>query len=77
MNAQELRNTTSTLVAGVKGLLAMGESNPTCNKRIAALGISQIAIGPTFAGLVAESFYQIRGSVHGNVAVLLRKAHIH
>ena len=30
-----------TLVAGDKGLLAMDESNPTCNKRFAALGISQ------------------------------------
>ncbi len=31
-----------------------------------------ITIGPTFAGLVAESFDQIRGSAEGNVAVLLR-----
>ena len=29
------------LVAGNKGLLAMDESNPTCNKRFAILGISQ------------------------------------
>jgi fructose-bisphosphate aldolase class 1 len=29
------------LVAGDKGLLAMDESNPTCNKRFAALGIPQ------------------------------------
>ncbi|MHB1307655.1 MAG: DUF2254 domain-containing protein [Limisphaerales bacterium] len=31
-----------------------------------------ISIGQTFAGLVAESFDQIRGSAEGNVAILLR-----
>ena len=31
-----------------------------------------ITIGPTFSGLVAESFDQIRGSAKGNVAVMLR-----
>ncbi len=31
-----------------------------------------ISIGPTFAGLVAESFDQIRGSAAGNVGVMLR-----
>jgi uncharacterized membrane protein len=31
-----------------------------------------IAIGPTFADLVAESFDQIRGSAEGNVAIMLR-----
>jgi uncharacterized membrane protein len=31
-----------------------------------------IAIGPTFADLVAESFDQIQGSAMGNVAILLR-----
>ena len=31
-----------------------------------------IAIGPTFASLVAESFDQIRGSAEGNVAIMLR-----
>ena len=31
-----------------------------------------LAIGPTFASLVAESFEQIRGSATGNVAILLR-----
>ena len=39
MNAQELIDTARTLVAGDKGLLAMDESNPTCNKRFAKLGI--------------------------------------
>jgi fructose-bisphosphate aldolase class I len=41
MNAQELIGTTNALVAGDKGLLAMDESNPTCNKRFARLGIPQ------------------------------------
>lgn len=31
-----------------------------------------ITIGPTFAGLVAESFDQIRGSAIGNVGIMLR-----
>ena len=34
-------NTARALVAGDKGLLAMDESNPTCNKRFARLGIPQ------------------------------------
>jgi fructose-bisphosphate aldolase class I len=41
MNAQELIDTARTLVAGDKGLLAMDESNSTCNKRFAKLGIPQ------------------------------------
>ena len=41
MNAQELIDTARTLIAGDKGLLAMDESNPTCNKRFAKLGIPQ------------------------------------
>jgi fructose-bisphosphate aldolase class I len=41
MNAQELIDTARTLVAGDKGLLAMDESNATCNKRFARLGIPQ------------------------------------
>jgi fructose-bisphosphate aldolase class I len=41
MNAQDLMNTARTLVAGDKGVLAMDESNPTCNKRFAQLGIPQ------------------------------------
>jgi fructose-bisphosphate aldolase, class I len=40
---EELVNTAKLLVAGDKGLLAMDESNPTCNKRFAALGIPQTA----------------------------------
>jgi fructose-bisphosphate aldolase class I len=41
MNAQELIETARKLVAGDKGILAMDESNPTCNKRFAKLGIPQ------------------------------------
>ena len=41
MNIQELIKTANALVALDKGLLAMDESNPTCNKRFAALGIPQ------------------------------------
>ncbi len=41
MTAQELIDTASALVADDKGLLAMDESNPTCDKRFAKLGIPQ------------------------------------
>ena len=41
MNAKELTDTASRLVADDKGLLAMDESNPTCNKRFAKVGIPQ------------------------------------
>ncbi len=41
MNTQALIGTARALVAGDKGLLAMDESNPTCNKRFARLGIPQ------------------------------------
>jgi fructose-bisphosphate aldolase class I len=39
MNAQELIETARALVAHDKGLLAMDESNPTCDKRFRKLGI--------------------------------------
>jgi len=38
----EIINTAKALI-GDKGLLAMHESNPTCNKRFAKLGIPQTA----------------------------------
>jgi fructose-bisphosphate aldolase class I len=41
MNTQPLIDTARALIAGDKGLLAMDESNPTCNKRFAKLGIPQ------------------------------------
>ena len=43
MNEQQLIATAAALVAGDKGLLAMDESNPTCNRRFAKLGIPQTA----------------------------------
>jgi len=41
VNIQALTEIAGTLVAGDKGLLAMDESTPTCNKRLAATGIPQ------------------------------------
>src|SRR5581483_11205927 len=43
MNTQSLIEIASKLVADDKGLLAMDESNPTCNKRFAKLNIPQTA----------------------------------
>jgi fructose-bisphosphate aldolase, class I len=41
MNKQQLIETAKALVGNEKGLLAMDESNGTCNKRFAKLGIPQ------------------------------------
>jgi fructose-bisphosphate aldolase class I len=41
MNLKEIIKTAKNLVADDKGLLAIDESNPTCNKRFAALEIPQ------------------------------------
>lgn len=41
MKLQELISTAKTLVANHKGILAMDESLPTCNKRFAKLGIPE------------------------------------
>ncbi len=41
MNKKILTGTVKSLFADSKGLLAMDESNPTCNKRFAKLGIPQ------------------------------------
>jgi len=41
VNAEQLVATARALVADDKGLLAMDESNPTCNQRFAKLGIPQ------------------------------------
>jgi len=41
MRLQDIINTAKILVSSEKGLLAMDESNPTCNKRFAKLGIPQ------------------------------------
>ncbi len=39
MNGQKLIDSAKALVVDEKGLLAMDESTPTCNKRFAKLGI--------------------------------------
>jgi fructose-bisphosphate aldolase, class I len=44
MNAQKLIDTAKALVADNKGLLAMDESTPTCDKRFAKLGIPQTEV---------------------------------
>jgi fructose-bisphosphate aldolase, class I len=41
VTAPDLVATAKALVADDKGLLAIDESTPTCNKRFAALGIPQ------------------------------------
>jgi fructose-bisphosphate aldolase, class I len=41
MNVHELMETAQAMVADDKGLLAMDESHPTCNKRFAQVGIPQ------------------------------------
>jgi len=41
MDTQKLIETARAMVGGDKGLLAMDESNPTCNKRFARLGIPE------------------------------------
>ena len=41
MNTQNLTDIAKAMVADHKGLLAMDESHPTCNKRFAKLGIPQ------------------------------------
>ena len=41
MNEQTLKATAAAMTADAKGLLAMDESNPTADKRFAALGIPQ------------------------------------
>jgi len=43
IHLQEIIYNTKELVANHKGLLAMDESLPTCNKRFAKLGIPQTA----------------------------------
>ncbi|HWH80989.1 MAG TPA: class I fructose-bisphosphate aldolase [Burkholderiaceae bacterium] len=43
MQTQQLIDTAAALVAGDRGLLAMDESTPTCNRRFAKLGIAQSA----------------------------------
>ena len=41
MNEQILKNTISEIFSGCRGILAMDESNPTCNKRFSSAGIEE------------------------------------
>lgn len=53
-------------------LARLASRNIPSSHRTAEGDLRVIALGPTFASLVAESFDQIRGSAEGNVVVLLR-----
>ena len=50
MNEQQLIATARSMMQAGKGLLAMDESNPTCNKRFAKLGIPQTVEKPAEPG---------------------------
>ena len=50
MSAQQLIDTAEMLVAADKGLLAMDESNPTCDQRFAAVGVAPTEGNGTFTG---------------------------
>jgi fructose-bisphosphate aldolase class I len=45
MSTQQLNDTAKAVIADDKGLPAMDESIPTCNKRFAKLGIPQTEPG--------------------------------
>jgi fructose-bisphosphate aldolase, class I len=56
MDVQKLMDTARALVADEKGLLAMDESNSTCNKRFAALGIPQtVELRRTYRELIVTT----------------------
>jgi fructose-bisphosphate aldolase, class I len=56
MIEQALTDIAKTLVADDKGLLAMDESNPTCNKPFAKLGIPQTeAARSAYRGLIVTT----------------------
>jgi uncharacterized membrane protein len=69
-------NDTTTAVMSVDYLTAIlarlaSRSIPS-SRRYEDGTLRVITIGPTFEGLLAESFDQIRGSAQGNVAIMLR-----
>jgi len=56
MNPNVLKDTARALVADDKGLLAMDESTPTCNKRFAGLGIPQtVEARRDYRGMIAAT----------------------
>ena len=44
MKLKDIIDTANMLVSGEKGLLAMDETDPTCNKRFAKLGLPQTEV---------------------------------
>jgi uncharacterized membrane protein len=69
-------NDTSTAVMCVDYLTAilarLADRSDPAARRFEDGALRVVAVGPTFASLVAESFEQIRGNAAGNVAVMLR-----
>jgi uncharacterized membrane protein len=69
-------NDTTTAVMCVDYLTAilarLASRNIPSSRRYEDGELRVITIGPTFEGLLAESFDQIRGSAKGNVAIMLR-----
>ena len=66
MNEQELIETARALVAGDKGLLAMDESTPTCNRRFARLGIPQNKDARrAYRELIVATPRRLAGGKHG------------
>lgn len=56
MNEAALVDTAKALVAGDKGLLALDESNPTCNKPFAEFGIAQtVEVGRAYRELIVTT----------------------
>jgi fructose-bisphosphate aldolase class I len=56
VNASRLIDTATALVAGDKGLLAMDESIPTCNRRFAEMGIAETeAARRAYRGLIVTT----------------------
>ena len=69
MNTQRLTDT-AKLFADHKGLLAMDESNPTCNKRFAKLNIPQTVEALRAGWLGANGVYIMNSDTMTNSAQL-------
>src|SRR5271170_5110740 len=63
MNAQVLTDVATMRVADDKGLLAMDESNGTCNKRFATVGILQTEEAPARISRIDCNHAGERGSL--------------
>jgi len=65
MSTQQLMDTARALVADDKGLLAMDESNPTCNKRFAKLACPRRCSAGITEAVIIRSwiiFLRVRGA---------------